>query len=127
MEKGRVKSTVTNDGARIVETLGSPLVLPSPLLLLLLPMLLLLLLPLLLSLQLSPPPLAPPVDVPCAAGVGAVLGGASARLYLRDVGGRTSKPYKMRTTPEGEASREAKAFNLEQPDWDASEEEAEDV
>lgn len=50
-------------------------------------------------------------------------GGKCVRLYLRDLGGKTSAPYeKGKTTPEGEAMRISKAFAEEQPDWEESKE-----
>jgi hypothetical protein len=48
--------------------------------------------------------------------------GTCSRLHLRDLGGRTSAPYKVyemdpSTTPEGESARIAKEMLLEQPEW----------
>ena len=47
--------------------------------------------------------------------------GRFARLRIRDLEGIESKPYDVgsgTTSPEGQASRDAKEFMLEQPDWD---------
>ena len=49
-------------------------------------------------------------------------GGTYGRLHVRDLDGATSAPYDIgtrKTTPEGEASRASKEFELEQPEWNA--------
>lgn len=43
-------------------------------------------------------------------------GGRFARMHVRDVGGAESAPYRGKTTPEGEASRQGRELLEEQPD-----------
>jgi hypothetical protein len=47
-------------------------------------------------------------------------GGTWARLYVRDLGGKVSEPYRGKTTAEGNAAARAREYGLEQPDHEES-------